>query len=234
MADETLRKMRQNYSRIPPQTDDQLRAMIANYYGMIALIDHNVGRILTELHTLGLSENTIVVYTSDHGDWLGDHGLILKGPMPYDGLLRVGCIIAGPGVPQGQVVDDPVSTLDLAPTFLDYAGVAPTSPMHGRSLRGLIEGRGEPREYAYNEWDLHASRCGVALRLRTVRTRTHRMTVELDSGAGELYDLVRDPGEMTNLYDDPASAEVRRSLEAMIQRRPDDVMTPLPEQVGMA
>lgn len=234
MANEELRSLRQNYSRIPPQTDEQLRAMIANYYGMIALIDHNVGRILAELQTLGLAENTLVVYTSDHGDWLGDHGLILKGPMPYDGLLRVGCIVAGPDVPAGKVVHEPVSTLDLAATFLDYAGVAQTSPMHGRSLRPLIEGAGETRDFAYNEWDLHASRCGVALRLRTVRTRTHRMTIELNSGAGELYDLVNDPGEMNNLYDDAASSGVRRSLEEMIERRPKDAMSPLPEPVGMA
>ena len=65
----------------------------------------------------GLDENTIVIYISDHGDWLGDHGLILKGPMHYEGLLKVPMIVKGPGVPAGKVVDEPVSTLDLAPTF---------------------------------------------------------------------------------------------------------------------
>jgi arylsulfatase A-like enzyme len=234
MADEKLRAIRQNYSRIPPQSDDQLRALIANYCGMISLIDHNVGRILTELDTLGLRENTLVVYTSDHGDWLGDHGLILKGPMPYDGLLRVGCIVRGPGVPAGKVVKDPVSTLDVGTTFLDYAGASATSPMHSRSLRGMIEGTGETRDFAYNEWDLNASRCGVALRLRTIRTRTHRLTVELDSGAGELYDLVNDPHEMDNLFDDAGAAAVRRELQDAIKARPDDVMDPLPQPVGMA
>lgn len=234
LKDETLRKMRQNYSRITPQTDDQLRDLIANYYGMISLIDHNVGRILTELDTLGLAENTIVVYTSDHGDWLGDHGLILKGPIPYDGLLRVGCIVSGPGVPKGQVVTDPVSTLDLGATFIDYAGVEQTSPMHGRSLRGLVEGKGDTRDFALNEWDLHASRCGVALKLRTVRTKTHRMTMELGSGAGELYDFVNDPYEMDNLFDDAGARAVRKELEDMIKSRPDDIMDPLPQPVGMA
>lgn len=234
MADETLRAIRQNYSRIPPQTDAQLRALTANYYGMISLIDHNVGRILTELDTLGLRDNTIVVYTSDHGDWLGDHGLILKGPMPYDGLLRVNCIVGGPGVPAAKVVENPVSTLDLAATFLDYAGVSATSPMHSRSLRGMIEGSGETRDFAYNEWDLNASRCGAALRLRTVRTKTHRLTVELDSGAGELYDLVNDPHEIDNLFGDAGAAAIRRELEAAIKSRPDDVMDPLPQPVGMA
>ena len=233
LADPALRAFRINSSRTPPQTDEQLRALIANYYGMIALVDHNVGRILIELHRLGLAENTIVVYSADHGDWLGDHGLILKGPMPYDGLLRVGCIVSGPGVPAGKTVLDPVSTLDLSATFLDYAGVTPASPLHGRSLRGLIEGD-ETRDHAYNEWDLNPSRCGVTLRLRTIRTQTHRLTVELDSGAGELYDLVHDPAEMDNLFDDPASAGVRQTMEAMIARRPADQITSKPEPVGMA
>ena len=80
----------------------QLRDLIANYYGMISLIDHNVGRILAGARRLGLADNTLVVYSTDHGDWLGDHGLILKGPMAYEGLLRVGLLVRGPGVPEGQ------------------------------------------------------------------------------------------------------------------------------------
>ena len=74
------------------EDDANLRELIANYYGMISLIDHNVGRILLELEQLGLRDQTLVVYSTDHGDWLGDHGLILKGPMAYEGLLRVGLI----------------------------------------------------------------------------------------------------------------------------------------------
>ena len=98
----------------------------------------------------------------------------------------------------------------------------------------MIEGSGETRDFAYNEWDLNASRCGVALRLRTVRTRTHRLTVELESGAGELYDLVNDPHEMDNLFDDAGVAAIRRELEDAIRARPDDAMDPLPRPVGMA
>ncbi|WP_415403870.1 sulfatase-like hydrolase/transferase [Tateyamaria sp. SN3-11] len=93
--------IRKSYSRIPPQSDEQLREIIANTYGQIALIDHNVGRILAALEANGLADNTIVIYISDHGDWLGDHGLILKGPMHYDGLLKVPMIVRGPGVPAG-------------------------------------------------------------------------------------------------------------------------------------
>jgi len=229
-----LRKIREEYSRIPAQSDDQLRQIIANYYGMISLIDHSVGRILMALDDLGLSENTLVIYTTDHGDWLGDHGLILKGPINYDGLMRVGFIVKGPGVPTNKVVDDPISTIDMKATIEDYAGVAPAREDHSTSLRGLIEGNGETRDFAFNEWDINASRCGVALRLQCVRTKTHKLTLELESGAGELYDMVNDPHEMNNVFDDPGHAAVRRELEAMAATRPDDAMSPRLTPVGMA
>jgi hypothetical protein len=92
----------------------------------------------------------------------------------------------------------------------------------------------ERRDFALNEWDLNASRCGVALELRTVRTRTHRMTEERATGAGELYDLVADPHELDNRYDDPAMAGIRAELEAMIRTRPDDALQPPLQPVGMA
>jgi arylsulfatase A-like enzyme len=221
------------YSRMPDQNDRQLRDIIANYYGMISLIDHNVGRIMIALDELGLSDNTLVVYSTDHGDWLGDHGLLLKGPMHYEGLLRVGCLLKGPGVPPGKVVADPVSTLDLPATFLDYAGVAPAHDWHSRSLRPLIEGTAS-RDFAYNEWKLLASRSGVALDLRTVRTASHKLTLELDSGAGELYDLVNDPHELDNLYGDAAARVVQAELTDMIHSRPDDACQTPMVQVGMA
>ncbi len=226
-------ELRKSYSRIPPQSDDQLRQIIANTYGQIALIDHNVGRILIALQEAGLAGNTVVVYISDHGDWLGDHGLILKGPMHYEGLLRVPMIFRGPGVPAGRKADAPVSTLDLAATFFDYGSADALLPQHGRSLRPLLEGNDAGRDFALNEWELLPTRAGVALSLRTVRTRTHKMTVDLQSGAGELYDLAADPHETVNLFDDPAAADVKRQLRSMIDTRPDDAL-PIREQVGIA
>ena len=80
------------------------------------------------LDQFGLADNTLVVYSTDHGDWLGDHGLILKGPMAYEGLLRVGLLVRGPDVPKGKVVTAPVSTIDLPATFADYAGVSLSTP----------------------------------------------------------------------------------------------------------
>jgi arylsulfatase A-like enzyme len=222
MDDPVLRGFREKASRTPTQTDKQLRELIANYYGMISLVDHNVGRILVALDTL-------VVFSTDHGDWLGDHGLILKGPMAYEGLLRVGLLARGPGVPQGKVVGHPVSTLDLTATFADYAKVQLPDARHSRSLRPLIEG-GASRDFAYSEWDLRASRSGVDLDLRTVRTKRHKLTLDLKSGAGELYDLANDPHEMENIFE---SSKAKAELVDMIRSRPDDAV-PRQPQVGMA
>jgi len=232
-ADPVNAEVRKAYSRIPPQTDDQLREIIANTYGQIALIDHQVGRLLIALEEAGLAEDTLVIYVSDHGDWLGDHGLVLKGPMHYEGLLRVPMIVQqGPGVPAGKAVGDPVSTLDLGATFCDYAGAAPLLTQHGQSLRPLIEGNGR-RDFALNEWGLGPGRVGVALELRTVRTARHKLTLDLNSGAGELYDLGADPHEMRNLFEAPEAADIRARLEAMVAARPADE-TPLRSPVGTA
>ena len=147
--------------------------------------------------------------------------------------MRIGLLFEGPGVPAGKIVAHPVSTLDLPQTFCDYAGTALPGEVHSRSLRPLIERDDVTRDFARSEWDLRASRCGVDLHLRTVRTQRHKLTLELDSGAGELYDLVEDPQEMFNRFDDQSYAAVRRELSDMIASRPADAVAPLP-QVGMA
>jgi arylsulfatase A-like enzyme len=137
-------------------------------------------------------------------------------------------------VPAGKVVDQPVSTLDLAATFTDLGGATLPEGAQSRSLWPLIARDDATRDVAYCEWNVAASRVGVALELRTVRTRTHKCTFELGSGAGELYDLADDPQEMVNRFDDPAYAAVRRELEALMRARPGPVRDPLPMPVGMA
>jgi arylsulfatase A-like enzyme len=234
LADPVMLKFRAEGSRVPDQTDAQLAEMTANYYGMISLIDHNVGRIVAALEARGALENTLIVYTTDHGELLGNHGLYLKGPTPYEDLLRVTMVARGPGVARGGVVREPVSTLDLTPTFLDSAHVAAPHALQGRSLLPLLAGKEETREAAYMEWHVHPSRCGVPLKLRTVRTRTHKCTFELESKAGELYDLVNDPEEMINRFDDPAYLSVRRQMEELLHQRPGAIRTDLKEPIGMA
>lgn len=216
-------KVRKEYSRVPEQTDDQLREIIANTYGQISLIDDNVGRILNALVEAGIDDNTYVIYISDHGDWLGDHGLILKGPMTYEGLLRVPMIIKGPNVPAGKVVDQPVSTIDIAPTLFEISGARALLEQHGESLRPLIETETATREFAMSEWELLPNRVGVALSLRCVRTRTHKLTMDMRSETGELYDLINDPDEMRNVFDDPGYSAVRKDLTRLLLSRPDDI-----------
>jgi len=234
LADPQFRQLRAKVSRMPKQNDRQLAQMTANYYGMIALVDHNVGRILSKLKDIGIEDETLVVFTTDHGDMMGNHGLYLKGPWPLEDLLRVGMIVSGPGIATGHVVNEPVSTLDLAPTFHDLSGIQASVEMQGRSLKNLLAGNSDERAAAWSEWHVHPSRCGVGLQLRTVRTKTHKATFELGSGAGELYDLVNDPLEKVNRFDDPAFASIRKELHDLMRARPGKVLETLAEPIGMA
>lgn len=233
MEDEVFRKIRANWSRPEQLEDDILREVIANYYGMISLADHTFGRIMNALREAGLDDNTYVIFTSDHGDWLGDHGLLLKGPMLYDGLIRVGCLIAGPGIPENNIIDTPISLVDLLPTFLELSGAQDDRDRHGRSLMPVIRGE-EERTHSYVEWGLAASRCGVELELRTARTPDWKLTFDTLSEVGEMYDLSNDPYEVNNLWEKSEHRDERQRLMGLINERPDDVLKePLPV-VGMA
>ncbi|WP_372574298.1 sulfatase family protein [Ruegeria jejuensis] len=207
-------------------TERQLRDITAIYYGMISAIDHQVGRIVAALSKAGQLDNTIIVFTSDHGEWLGDHGLLLKGPMLYDGLLRVPLVIAGPNLPTGRVVADPVSTLDLRSTFAQLCEIN-ASPDSGSSLVPVVNGR-ETREFALNEWEVDARRSGISLDLRTIRTVRHRMSTDRQTGTGELYDLRNDPDEMHNLFDDPAAKAIKDEIFEMLRQRPKDIIEASP------
>jgi len=225
---EKHRRLRKEFSRVPKQTDEQLAAMTANYYNMIAFIDDGVGRILKALSDSGLDDNTIVVFTSDHGELLGDHGLYLKGPMHYDNLLRVGMLMRGPGVERNKTITSPVGTIDLAATFCDLGGASLPSNAQAKSMLPLVKNGTPIRDHVYNEWNLAPARVGVELQLRTIRTETARMTVDLKSGDGELYDLASDPDEMTNLWSTAEAQSLRAELMALVHERPGDIMTELP------
>lgn len=209
--------------------ETQLRDITAVYYGMISAVDHQIGRILDALEAKGELDNTIIIFTADHGEWLGDHGLLLKGPMMYDGLLRVPLVMCGPDIPAGKEVDDPVSTVDIYSTLADLCKLQ-GSPGNGQSLREVMTGE-TVRDFALNEWEVDKVRSGLSMDLRTVRSFRYRMSVDLQTLAGELYDLQEDPEEMINLYDDAAKQAVRQELMDMINQRPDD-MIPVSPRVG--
>lgn len=233
LADPQLKFFRKKLSRSDDQTEIQLREMISNYFGMISLIDHNVGRIILELKKLKLDKNTIIIYSTDHGDLLGDHGLYLKGPTPYEGLLRVGLIISGPNIPKDKIIYDPVSNLDISATICDFSGTSLDEIAQSKSLKPLILGN-ETRDVAHSEWKVNASRCGVELELRTVRTKEAKLTIEKNSEAGELYNLKDDPFEMKNLFNDDSAKLLKKELSEMIKERPGVELEEFDKPVGMA
>ncbi|MGC1442871.1 MAG: sulfatase/phosphatase domain-containing protein, partial [Burkholderiaceae bacterium] len=132
------------------------------------------------------------------------------------------------GIASGAVVSEPVSTLDLAPTILEAAQVDIPDAMQGQSLIPLLAGKDQTRDFAYNEWNMHPSRTGVSLELRTVRTKMAKLTIDQMSGAGELYDLANDPDEMINRFNDPGFAVIQKELMQMIASRPGAMLETLP------
>jgi len=193
--------------------DREIAEMMAAYYGMVAQLDHAVGRLLAALEESGQAEDTLVILTTDHGELLGDHQMLFKGPLHYDGLLRVPLLVRGPGVAPG-VVAAPVGTIDLAPTILDLAGLPIPRTVEGRSLRPFLSGGGERREWVLTEND---HEMGMPMYLRTLTTDRYVVTRwDTLPGVGELYDRGLDPGELENRWDDPAYGGVRRDLLALL------------------
>jgi arylsulfatase A-like enzyme len=191
-------------------TDEQWREIIAHTYGMVTLIDDSVGRVLGCLEEEGLAANTLVVFTTDHGDLLGDHGLLLKGPFNLSGLLRTPLIWRLPGVvPEGRRLDGLCGTVDLMQTVLDVVGVAPPPGRQGVSLRDYLVGRGGPqRDWLLVENDEDY----LDVKLRTLITREWQLTAYGGKPYGELYDRQADPGEFVNLWDSPRCRDVRADL----------------------
>ena len=190
---------------------DDWRAMRATYHGMTACLDHHLGRILAALEDTGLAERTIVVFVADHGDYMGDHGFLGKG-LPFDGALRVPLIVRGPGVAPGTAVEDPASTLDIAPTLLDIVGIDAPEGVQGLSVAAALAGGAYPRTAALTENDDDM----YPMRARTLTTREWRLTRWAASDDGLLFDRLEDPQELRNRYHDPAVADVRRRLEQQL------------------
>lgn len=191
-------------------TEAEARLGRAYYYSMVRLIDEQVGRILTALEQLGLAENTLVIFTTDHGELLGDHGLWMKGPFHYEELVRIPCIMRWPqGFAGGQRTEALFSQVDIVPTILAAVGLEQPQGLDG--VNGLPLLRGE----ADSVRDAAMIECvddPAKLRLKTLVTPDHKLTWYCRQPYGELYDLRADPGEKVNLWDDPASLGERARL----------------------
>ncbi len=183
---------------------------LALYYGMVSLLDKYVGDILGHLKMLGLEDDTLVVFTSDHGHFFGQHGLTSIGAFHYEDLIRVPLIVRHPRViPAGRVSPALQSHVDLAPTFLDWAGAKIPASMSGVSQKGVWKGEhGPARHHAVVEFHHQPS----TLHLRTYVDRRYKITIYQNRDYGELFDLEKDPGEVSNLWDSGDHAPLKQKL----------------------
>jgi arylsulfatase A-like enzyme len=201
----------------------EAREAAALSFGMITMIDDAIGRVLSELSRLGLSGNTVVVFTTDHGDYLGEHQLMLKGPIHYDSIVHCPFIWADPALPQvaGSRRAPLAGTLDIARTILDRAGVAPFNGMQGVSLLPAIRAESAvTHESVVIEQE--AQRAGLGFStpvcVRTLVTERHRLSLYDAASWGELYDFAEDPHEMKNLWDDAGRSRLRSQLLERLAR----------------
>ena len=214
--------------------EELLRLATAKEFGMITMIDDAIGRILRSLADLRLAGDTIVIFTSDHGDMFGDHGILLKGAVHYDGPTRVPLVIHDPRRPGGQSSGSLVSSLDLAPTILELAGLPLHHGLQGCSLLPLLKDPDRDlREHLLIEEDaiMDLARTGRSLRMRTLVTQSARLTRYAGSDAGELFHLADDPLEMDNLFargEGPAGlrAEMHERLTAAMMEYADESPKP--------
>jgi arylsulfatase A-like enzyme len=185
--------------------ENEVKEFIRLTYGSISLFDNAIGEILASLEKLGYVENTIVIYTSDHGDLMGDHGMIYKGPSPFSGLLNVPLIMRVPGVTKpGSVSKSLASSIDFAKTILNLTKIP--NRFHSPFIQGvdltpvLKDPEVKVRDCCLVEEDEELG--PISIRLRHLITETHKITIYAGlEDFGDIYDRMKDPDELTNLWD---------------------------------
>jgi len=209
--------------RLDELTGEQLREIIARTYGMISLVDESVGAILAALRETRLDRNTIVIFTSDHGDLMGDCGLLFKGPFHLEGLIGVPMIWRMPGGPAGLRSSGLFNSCDIAPTILELLGIDAPTAMDGLAQADLLRDGRSKRDAAFVEFK---SMYHEELNLRTIITANRKLTWYPSSDVGELYDMTAETPEAINRWHDPAFANdrhglQRRLLDELILRQDD-------------
>lgn len=196
-----------------PLDEATLRQAICTYYALVSFMDAQIGEVLAALDAAGLTERTRILYTNDHGDMVGKHGLWYKSVM-YEDSAGVSMIVAGPGIPEGKVSQTNVTLVDVFPTALQAAGVElrpEDADLTGRSLLDLAQAEDVSRT-AFSEF--HSSMSASASFM--VRDDRHKLIYYVGMPR-QLFDLETDPDEARNLADDPAHAETLARLEATLR-----------------
>lgn len=193
--------------------EEKRKRLVAVYYGMISMLDHYIGRILDKLDELGLADDTLVVFTTDHGHFFGQHGLQAKGGFHYEDLIKVPFIVRYPGrVPEGRRSGALQSLVDLAPTFLRFCGLPIPRTMTGIDQSGVWKGeQASAREHVICEFHHEPT----TIHQKTYVDERYKLTVYYNRTYGELFDLERDPGEIYNLWDEAEYRDLK--LELMLK-----------------
>jgi choline-sulfatase len=200
------------YKRIStPIPEARIRRALSAYYGNVTALDHRVGQILDQLDRSGMRDHTVVIFTSDHGRSLGEHGLWFHNE-PTDNSARVPIIMTGPGIPQGKRIGTPVAHVDLFPTLAALSGAAAPSGLRGHSLLPLLAGRtGDHPGYAYSE--LHAE--GTCTGSFTIRKGKWKY-IHYSYYDSLLFNMETDPGEMKNLIDTDEGKRAGKELHEIL------------------
>jgi len=199
-----------NFGEIHAQPD-KMRKLRALYHGSIRLIDDQIARIVQFLKERGLADNSIVCFTTDHGDMMGDHGLITKGAMHYDKSVRVPLIVWGTGIAHGLVSDRLTSSLDMFPTLCEWGGAELLPPHEGQSLAGAASG--STSDEAWEEVTMQ-----VAPTRSIITQEGWRLSIFGGEDRAQMFDLRNDPDEQHDLYDDPTFVVQQRSLHERLTR----------------
>ncbi len=195
-----------------PIPGERVRRARSAYYGMITELDDYLGSVIDALEQRGTLENTIFIYTSDHGAILGEHGLWLKRAL-FEGAARVPMIIAGAGLPAGKVIDEPVSHVDLIATLLDLGGTERPQELRGKSLLPLIAGdTSAAPPYVYSECHTEGNCTGYFM----IRKGDWKYLYFSYYGQNQLFNLREDPGELNNLAGKPESTSIENELYAAL------------------
>lgn len=222
--------------RFCEMADRDHRLARAAYYAMCDLIDEQVGRMLDALERTGQIENTIVIFMSDHGEMLGDHGIYLKGPYFYEPAVHIPLIISSPGrIAPERTSGALVELVDLAPTLLDACGLERHPGMQGRSLWAMLTGQApldHHRDDVYCEFYGSHALGDSKPHLTMVRTERYKIVVDHGQDVGELYDLRNDPSETDNLWTVPQASAVRCEMMECVADRIAWTTDPLPEREG--
>ena len=195
-------------------TDDAIRESMALTAGMITMVDDAIGDIVETLKDTGQFDNTVICFNSDHGDYLGDSNLMLKGAWQRDSINQVPFIWSDPQDRTARQSDELASTIDIASTILDRAGVRPYFGMQGKSLLPAVCGEQIGRDSLLIEFNDAGKRMGfeTPARVRTLRTKQWRLSYYRGNDWGELYDLQSDPKQVNNLWGKPEMKDVQHTL----------------------